>query len=271
MTGENYFLFENIINNVDLEILEHAHFIGDSTWNFKNISSPYNRLYLVMDGEACLKNSFHKVTLRPGNMYLVPVNSVYDYICNDYIEKFYIHFRLDLFAGRDIFESLKQCIELPYDTQDTINLVNKSKSMNVKDILSCKLSIYHCIFSFLYFVTEDYSKHIITYIKYKDVFNYIKNNISAELKVQSVSEQVNIHPSSLARSFKKDLGISIKNYIDKMVVQIAKEKLVLTGLTVKQIAYFLRFNDEFYFSRFFKKHTGYSPKQYRLLNRMTPK
>lgn len=268
MKKENYWLFENIINNVGLEILEHAHLKADSTWNFKKISSPYNRLYFVMDGEGFLKNSFHKVILKPGNMYLVPINSTYDYISNNYIEKFYIHFRLELFAGRDMFESVKHCVELPYDTADTMKLVKKAMSMNIKDILNCKLSIYNCLFSFFRFVSEDYDKHIKTFFKYKDIFNFIKTNISADLKVQSVSENVNMNSSTLARNFKKDLGTSIKNYIDKMVVQIAKEKLILTDLTIKQIAYLLRFSDEFYFSRFFKKHTGFSPKQYRLLNKM---
>jgi AraC-like DNA-binding protein len=38
--------------------------------------------------------------------------------------------------------------------------------------------------------------------------------------------------------------------------------LTYQNLTVKEVAYQLGFNDPFYFSNFFKKHTNHSPKSY---------
>ena len=41
-----------------------------------------------------------------------------------------------------------------------------------------------------------------------------------------------------------------------------KRLLIYQNLTVKEVAYQLGFNDPFYFSNFFKKHTHQSPKSY---------
>ena len=43
----------------------------------------------------------------------------------------------------------------------------------------------------------------------------------------------------------------------------AKRDLVFTSAKIKQIAYDLGFNDPAYFSRFFTKETGLTPRQYR--------
>lgn len=49
---------------------------------------------------------------------------------------------------------------------------------------------------------------------------------------------------------------------ERIVIE-AKRELYLTGKPVKQIAYELGFNDEFYFSRFFKGQATVSPQMYR--------
>jgi len=53
-----------------------------------------------------------------------------------------------------------------------------------------------------------------------------------------------------------------QNVIYSLTVSEAKRLLLYEKLTVKEIAYQLGFNDPFYFSNFFKKHTSYSPKDY---------
>ncbi|MBK1897638.1 AraC family transcriptional regulator [Chryseobacterium paridis] len=52
------------------------------------------------------------------------------------------------------------------------------------------------------------------------------------------------------------------NVIYSLIVSEAKRLLLYEKLSVKEIAYQLGFNDPFYFSNFFKKHTSLSPKDY---------
>ena len=67
----------------------------------------------------------------------------------------------------------------------------------------------------------------------------------------------------LATSFKRDTGKSLKEFINAKLVERAKNEIAYTDARVKEVASRLRFRDEFYFSRYFKSKTGYSPQKYR--------
>jgi len=56
---------------------------------------------------------------------------------------------------------------------------------------------------------------------------------------------------------------TLSNLIAERIIIEAKRQLYLTTKPVKAIAYELGFNDEFYFSRFFKANSQVSPQIYR--------
>ena len=76
--------------SLSLNLLEAAMFYGDTSWNFPNTRSPFNRIYFMMDGEAYLENEEERVELLPGNVYLVPAECRYSYVCPSPMQKFYI-------------------------------------------------------------------------------------------------------------------------------------------------------------------------------------
>jgi AraC family transcriptional activator of pobA len=77
------------------------------------------------------------------------------------------------------------------------------------------------------------------------------------------AESLNVSQASLAKMVKRYFGKTLTELISDRIITEAKRELYLTSKTVKEIAYLLGYNDEFYFSRFFKKQTGASPVQYR--------
>lgn len=58
-------------------------------------------------------------------------------------------------------------------------------------------------------------------------------------------------------------GTTVKKMIGQRLLLEAKRELSFGVLTVKEVAFKLGFNDASYFSRFFKKHTGYNPEQFK--------
>jgi AraC-like DNA-binding protein len=68
--------------------------------------------------------------------------------------------------------------------------------------------------------------------------------------------------STLSRNFRADTGQTLKAYLKDQVVYRSKRSLAGGG-TIREVATSLGFEDEFYFSKFFKRETGFSPKQYR--------
>jgi transcriptional regulator GlxA family with amidase domain len=61
--------------------------------------------------------------------------------------------------------------------------------------------------------------------------------------------------------------VSPINYINQRRLESAQVLLVTTDLNFKQIAERIGFYDASVFSRMFKSKIGYSPKEYRLMNR----
>lgn len=74
---------------------------------------------------------------------------------------------------------------------------------------------------------------------------------------------LNISTAALNRLSKTHFNKTLSNLIADRIIVEAKRQLYLTSKSVKLIAYELGFNDEFYFSRFFKSNVAISPQFFR--------
>lgn len=74
---------------------------------------------------------------------------------------------------------------------------------------------------------------------------------------------LHITPKALAKITKTHLNKTLTSLISERIIIEAKRELYLTNKPVKQIAYELGYDDEYYFSRFFKTNTDVSPQLYR--------
>jgi AraC family transcriptional activator of pobA len=77
------------------------------------------------------------------------------------------------------------------------------------------------------------------------------------------SKLLHISERALNKSCKQFFNKTLTSIIAERMAIEAKRELYLTAKPVKQIAYELGYNDEFYFSRFFKKNVGVSPQIFR--------
>ena len=82
--------------------------------------------------------------------------------------------------------------------------------------------------------------------------------------VASYANRIGVSPGQLTRLTKQVLGLTALDVINARLVFEAERELTYTADSIKQIAAKLGFDDEAYFSRFFKKETGQSPKAFRL-------
>lgn len=106
-----------------------------------------------------------------------------------------------------------------------------------------------------------------TQVKHSDVvykvMEYVKANYSRKISLDDVARHVYLSRSYLSSLFKEETGMSLFTYINR--VRVEKSKLFLLDNTVAlvDVASLCGFEDQSYFTKVFKKETGYSPKKYR--------
>ncbi|MDO8769770.1 MAG: helix-turn-helix domain-containing protein [Burkholderiaceae bacterium] len=83
------------------------------------------------------------------------------------------------------------------------------------------------------------------------------------LPLMSYADQLGITPGQLSRLCREVLGVSSLDVINARLIHEAQRDLVYTISSIKQLADSLGFADETYFGRFFRKHTGLSPRAFR--------
>lgn len=91
----------------------------------------------------------------------------------------------------------------------------------------------------------------------------IEDNFRSKHSASDYAELLNQTPASLARITKNHFNKTLSDLITERIIIEAKRELYLTDKTVKEIAYELGYDDEYYFSRLFKIKTDISPQIYR--------
>lgn len=107
------------------------------------------------------------------------------------------------------------------------------------------------------------------YVQIFDAFRkLVDTHYTEQMRVADYCRLLTINERKLNRVCKALTGAGPSAYIHRQLIQEAKRNLVYTHKPVAQVCYELGFTDPAYFSRFFSKHTGYSPRDYCARNRM---
>lgn len=93
--------------------------------------------------------------------------------------------------------------------------------------------------------------------------NWIAENINEGISTRDVAAALSHHPNYLSRVFREHHGHTIVDHIHAGQVDIARQHLVASTDSVRSIALECGFNDEGYFRRVFRRHTGMTPRAFR--------
>lgn len=101
------------------------------------------------------------------------------------------------------------------------------------------------------------------------LLDYIENNLSEQITLDSLAEKVHFEKSHLAARFKEQWGISPIRYVNYLRIERAKLLLATSQQSVTTIAQAVGFSSIHYFSRYFKEKEGITPVEYRLQQQKT--
>ena len=97
----------------------------------------------------------------------------------------------------------------------------------------------------------------------REAVTSIRFHIDQPLGLNQIADKLGVHPSYLSRAFKKALGITLTDYINKLRIEEAKYMLDHSNESVAKIALRIGYSEPNYFSKVFAKLEHVTPHDYR--------
>lgn len=92
---------------------------------------------------------------------------------------------------------------------------------------------------------------------------YIKEHLGEDLSREALASMVYLTPDYLSHLFKKEVNMSLTNYVISERIKESKRLLANTNLSIQDIAIQCGFQNISYFSRQFRSFTGMTPREFR--------
>ncbi|MBO4379082.1 MAG: helix-turn-helix transcriptional regulator [Clostridia bacterium] len=105
--------------------------------------------------------------------------------------------------------------------------------------------------------------HIVYHDVVSKTIQFLRANWDKKITLDEIVSATHVSKAYLCTIFKKQMGMSILEYLTRLRVEKAKEMLSASNITLMEIAQQCCFFDQSYFSKVFRKYSGYTPKQWR--------
>lgn len=98
---------------------------------------------------------------------------------------------------------------------------------------------------------------------FQQTLNIIETSKNLNISLEMIAEQVNVHPVTLSKMFKQQMGINFVHYLTNKRMDAAKQLLIDSDKKITDIAEELGYSDYAHFRNLFKKQYQDSPSDYR--------
>jgi AraC-like DNA-binding protein len=147
---------------------------------------------------------------------------------------------------------------IPIKNSDSIfNEFEKLKNLYVHK--KNNLILMSSFYSLLYHIT---SSDVQVSNPLSNVVEYMENNYSQEISNEMLAKKCNISTEHFRKQFAKIYGISPKQYIINVRINMAKQMLLAGNLKINEVAENCGFSNPYHFCRLFKSKTGFTPTEY---------
>lgn len=240
----------NALQNVSLKV-ENEHTIQYRDVNYLQRSSFYERLFynLIKNGETDKLKELLKLHSLDGEAIVLAKNNPLRSWKNLVICFITISCRAAMDGGlstestyviSDVYIQELEMLNTIKDVEDFANKVFIDLAERVSRLKN-----------------QQYSKLVIM------SQNYIYQNLGEDIKLSGLAQMLKVNASYLSDLFKKEVGMSLTEYVLEEKIREAKRMLLFTQFSILEIYTELGFCDQSHFTKVFKKISGLTPKQFR--------
>lgn len=91
------------------------------------------------------------------------------------------------------------------------------------------------------------------------IAKYIGEHITEKMTLQSISQEIGLTKEYTANIFKKEMKITLTNYINERKMLLAKDLIISNEMSLGDLSAYLGYENYNYFSRLFKRYFGITP------------
>ncbi|MBR0359492.1 MAG: helix-turn-helix transcriptional regulator, partial [Clostridia bacterium] len=132
-----------------------------------------------------------------------------------------------------------------------------------------EIMLYSCVLELIHMLIKDSSKlqkrdktKTNNYEVIERAIKYIKENITSDLSLETVSRYAKMSPIHFHNCFKTATARTLREYVEEQRIKKAANMLITTDFTLADIAYECGFSSQAYFSYAFKRKMHITPREY---------
>lgn len=138
-----------------------------------------------------------------------------------------------------------------------------NRKYSMSDLLVLRATLLSWLAQSLPELDEVIRSHLATHMQFSKAFSLMESQLGADLRLSALADAQGLSIDAFSAAFTRNIGMGPKEYMSRRINEKALILVTYSDMKMKQVAETLRFSDEFYFSRFFKKMNGKPPSIYR--------
>ena len=246
----------------------------------------YFAILIIIKGSMFVKHNLREYLVKENSLFFIMPSTIYEFseISTDFAMVGSV-FSVDYMSQTGIILNTSSVVEVmtgAYQPYYAINIEERDLLLNLQEILKKALAEEttvtflpelkkHSFLSLFYHAASIYARYNVSHkVKLNrreeltiGFLRLLAKHYKEERSVKYYADRLFVTPKHLTQMLKEGTGRTTGSFIDRAVIVGAKVLLRDPTLNIAQVAQELNFADQFTFAKYFKKHTGITPSQFR--------
>jgi AraC family transcriptional regulator, arabinose operon regulatory protein len=239
-----------------------------------HVHDSFYQLLFVINGEGTITMDETTFNLQPQHAYFIPKGCVHSFRFTQ--DSMTIDLKFNIMC-----EELEQLLQSHHSRKPLyISNVNEVKNLfklstqnlhKPNELLPYRIDVGFKGFLLSILVEREYAKHENELDSYSlenefhpdfPIVEYLNEHIQSKISLEDIAKHFNFHPHYLIELFRKELGTTPMNFLQRLRLEKSKEYLEFTNLSITEISDLVGLTPP-YFSRLFRDRIGIAPSEYR--------